>query len=81
MTRQLLLLCAIASLLIAAPLIGAQQKEEPKFKIVQFHMALLKKGPKWERTAKQQRNQILQQHFANVMSMLDTGSRDCRTSG
>jgi len=36
-------------------------------------MALLKKGPKWDGTAEPQRNQILQQHFANVISMLGTG--------
>lgn len=54
-------------------MIWAQQKEEPKLELVQFQMALLKKGPKWEGTAEQQRNQILQQHFANVMSLLDSG--------
>ena len=36
-------------------------------------MALLKKGPKWDATKEQERNSILQQHFANVMSMLDSG--------
>ncbi len=41
--------------------------------MVQFQMALLKKGPKWDATAEQQRGQILRQHFANVMSMLETG--------
>jgi uncharacterized protein YciI len=49
----------------------AQKREEPG--MVQFQMALLKKGPKWGGTAEQQRGEILQQHFANVMSMLDTG--------
>jgi uncharacterized protein YciI len=42
-------------------------------KLVQFHMALLKKGPKWETTAAAERNKILQQHLANVLSMLDSG--------
>ncbi|HXJ43102.1 MAG TPA: YciI family protein [Bryobacteraceae bacterium] len=73
MTRKPILLFAITCLLIAAPLIGAQQEPEPKFKMVQFHMALLKKGPKWDSTAEQQRNQILQRHLANVISMLDSG--------
>ena len=41
--------------------------------MVQFHMALLSKGPKWDGTAEQQRNQILQQHFAKVMSLLSSG--------
>jgi uncharacterized protein YciI len=73
MTVRRILLFAITCLLITAPLVGAQQKEETKLKMVQFHMALLRKGPKWAGTAEEQRNQILRQHFTNVMSMLDTG--------
>ncbi|MDX6497849.1 MAG: uncharacterized protein QOG23_1109 [Blastocatellia bacterium] len=73
MMRKPILLFAIACFLVAAPLIGAQPKEEPKPKMVQFQMALLRKGPKWDGTAELQRKQILQQHFANVMSLLDTG--------
>ncbi len=71
--RKLILLCALACFVIAAQPIGAQPKEDPKFKMVQFQMALLKKGPKWDSTAQPQRKQILQQHFASVISMLDTG--------
>src|SRR6476619_738587 len=56
---------------IASATLTAQKREEPG--MVQFQMALLKKGPKWEATTEQQRGQILQQHFANVMSLLDTG--------
>src|SRR5207253_1238764 len=59
--------------LTVTPLIVAQQKEGPKSKLVQFHMALIKKGPKWDGTDEPQRTQILQQHFANVISMLDSG--------
>jgi uncharacterized protein YciI len=73
MTRKPILLFAIACFLIAAPLIGAQQGEETKHKMVQFQMALLRKGPKWTGTAEPLRKQILQQHFANVMSLLATG--------
>jgi uncharacterized protein YciI len=56
---------------VASPSLIAQKREEPG--MIQFQMALLKKGPKWDRTAEQQRGQILQQHFANVMSLLDAG--------
>jgi len=63
----------VACFLIAAPPIGAQPKDDPKFKLVQFHMALLKKGPKWDSTAQPQRNQILQQHIASVVSLLSSG--------
>jgi len=51
----------------------AEEKRTSAPKLVQFHMALLKKGPKWETTAAVERNKILQQHLANVLSMLDSG--------
>ena len=56
---------------VASATMMAQKREEPG--MVQFQMALLKKGPKWDGTAEQERGQILQQHFANVMTLLDTG--------
>jgi uncharacterized protein YciI len=71
--NKLLLIFITTSSLFAHPLIGAQQKEAPQFKLIQFHMALFKKGPKWQSTPLEQRNQILQQHFANVMSLLSSG--------
>ena len=71
-TKTLLLLLLITCLVAVKPTL-AQQKEEHKSKMVQFHMALLKKGPKWDATKEQERNSILQQHFANVMSLLDSG--------
>jgi uncharacterized protein YciI len=71
--KKLVPLFIVTCSLIVAQLTLAQQKEGPKLKMIQFHMALLKKGPKWDATKTQERNQILQQHFANVMSMLDSG--------
>src|SRR6266852_852031 len=55
----------------AVGLFSPTSAETPK--LVQFHMALLKKGPKWETTPAAERNKILQQHLANVLSMLDSG--------
>ncbi len=49
----------------------AQPKEEHK--LVQFHMAILKKGPKWEMTKELERNAILKQHVDNVVSLLNSG--------
>jgi uncharacterized protein YciI len=49
----------------------AQQKEEHK--LVQFQMAILKKGPQWNSTKEADRNSILKQHFGNVISLLDSG--------
>ena len=50
----------------------AQQKAAPQFKLVQFYLALIKKGPKW--TADENANkQLHEQHFAYVLSLLDSG--------
>ncbi len=51
----------------------ANEKRTSAPKLVQFQMALLKKGPKWETTAAAERGGIMQQHLANVLSMLDSG--------
>jgi len=42
-------------------------------KMVQFQMAILKKGPAWETTKLEERNATLQKHVANVISLLDSG--------
>src|SRR5258708_14706540 len=67
---------AVGIVLSAIVLLNAgsvRPKSELQSKLVQFHMALLKKGPKWEGTPAAERNRILQQHLANVLSMLDSG--------
>src|SRR5437870_160779 len=58
--------------LFLASLSFAQQKEAPP-KLVQFQMAIMKKGPRWDATSQPERNAILQQHFANVVSLLNSG--------
>ncbi|HBB98851.1 MAG TPA: hypothetical protein DC054_26030 [Blastocatellia bacterium] len=57
--------------LILASLTFAQQDESHK--LVQFQMAILKKGPKWDTTKEVERNQILHQHLRNVVSLLQSG--------
>jgi uncharacterized protein YciI len=66
---------AVASFLLMVSLSHAQQKEQPKeeHKLVQFQMAILKKGPKWDATKEQDRNAIMKQHLGNVISMLNSG--------
>jgi len=66
------LIIVIASCFATAQLF-AQQKEEPKSKLVQFQMAIMKKGPKWDATKESERNAILQQHLTNVVALLDSG--------
>lgn len=71
--KSLVLTLALACVFIAPPLLVAQLKEEPKSKLVQFQMALLRKSSKWAATSAAERNKILQQHLTNVLSMLDSG--------
>ncbi|MGQ0760849.1 MAG: YciI family protein [Acidobacteriota bacterium] len=42
-------------------------------KLVQFHMALLKKGPKWDGNSDPAKNPTLKQHLAYFVSLLDSG--------
>ncbi|MFN2576702.1 MAG: YciI family protein [Pyrinomonadaceae bacterium] len=42
-------------------------------KLVQFQMAIMKKGPQWESTRAEQRNQILLKHRENVVFLLESG--------
>ena len=47
--------------------------QEPQHRLVQFQMAIMKKGPAWASTKEPERNQIRQQHLANVLSLLESG--------
>lgn len=62
-------LLVLFTLLCALVPVAAQQKPEPQFKLLEFQMALLKRGPKdllqdWETSA------LRQQHLAYVQSLL-----------
>ena len=71
------LLSCVVLLVVAAPSILSQEKQEPKkgpeHKMVQFHMALLKRGPKWTATQNEETKRLLQQHVDYVTSLLDSG--------
>src|SRR5258708_26292095 len=56
-----------------APLALAQQKKEPQSKLVQFQMAILKKGPKWTGAQAPETQKILHQHLINVLALLYSG--------
>lgn len=53
--------------------VPAQQKEESAPKLVQFHMALLKKGPQWDGVMEPAKNPTLRQHIAYFVSLIDSG--------
>ena len=66
-------LLSIILLLASSPGSQAQPKSEPQFKLVKFHMVLLKKGPKWTATATKETEQMHQAHVAHVISLLENG--------
>lgn len=64
----------ITFLFLAAFLpVPAQEKAKPEFKMVEFHMALLKRGPQWSATETPQRKEIHAQHFAYFSSLIESG--------
>lgn len=72
------LLPGIALLLVISPVAFAQQqqaepKNEPAHKMVEFQMALLKRGPKWTASDDAETKRLKQQHLDYVMSLLDSG--------
>jgi len=60
---------AVAAFLLASAIGPAIAQEN---KMVQFHMALLRKGPQWNSTREAERNTILKQHVENVIELLNT---------
>jgi uncharacterized protein YciI len=61
-----------AVFLVAVPAIAqTQEKKEPEFKLIEFHMALLKRGPKY--SASGVPKNIQAEHVANVVSLLESG--------
>ncbi len=71
------LLTGILFLVVMSPTVSAQEKKETKTKpehnLVQFHMALLKRGPKWSATESVETKRLQDQHVEYVTSLLDSG--------
>jgi len=60
--------------LIALPLTPAREKPTPpQPKLVQFQIALLKKGPNWTAAQTPETRKILHQHLVNVVALLGSG--------
>ncbi|HKP36698.1 MAG TPA: YciI family protein [Pyrinomonadaceae bacterium] len=59
--------------LFAASLSFAQPKDEPQNKLVQFQMALIRKGPKWTDKKSIEIKKLHEKHFNYVLSLLDSG--------
>jgi uncharacterized protein YciI len=67
------LLILFSFVCVTSSLSYAQEKRESTHKLVQFQMAVMKKGPKWETTKEQERKSILEQHIGSVRSLLSSG--------
>ena len=67
------LLTSIILLVVTPPSVTSQQKNEPAHKMVEFHMALLKHGPKWTAEENAETKRLHQEHVNYVTSLLDSG--------
>ena len=72
--RKLLALLSL-TLLFAGPAAGSlkAQQAKPQFKLVQFYMGLLKKGPGWTAVQTDTTTQLHQKHVAYLRSLLESG--------
>ena len=73
MKRLYGLLTSVVLLVVVSPIVSSQQKPEPEHKLVEFHMALLKHGPKWTATQTDETKRLHQDHVNYVISMLEAG--------
>jgi uncharacterized protein YciI len=64
----------VSSLLLVAfvGLAAGQEKAQAEFKMVEFHMALLKRGPNWNAEKTPQKEEVVNHHRAYVVSLLDS---------
>jgi uncharacterized protein YciI len=66
-------LLLVSLLLVGNPTaLFGQEKPAPAFKMVEFHMALLKRGPQWTDKKTPDKTEILAQHLAYFTGLLDS---------
>ena len=64
----------LAALLVAvAAFAPAQDKKEPEHKLIEFHMALLMRGPKWTGAHSEETASLESEQRAYVSSLLESG--------
>jgi len=61
----------VLSLVAAGAIVPAQDQKEPEHKLIEFQMALLKRGPNFN--ASGMPKDLRSAHIANVMSLLESG--------
>ena len=70
-TKKYFLLAGVILLLVCALPVSAQT--EPAHKLIEFHMALLKHGPKWTAEKNAETKRLHEEHLKYVFSLLDSG--------
>src|SRR6476619_236098 len=61
----------VLSVIAVVAIVRAQDKKEPEHKLIEFHMALLKRGPNYN--AAGMPKDLRSGHIASVMSLLESG--------
>jgi uncharacterized protein len=74
MTRALFTIAFVAVVLFPQAIIAqTQEPTKPEFKLIEFQMAILKRGPKWSPNFAKDAPTVRQQHVEYVQSLLKSG--------
>ena len=73
MKTTIISLLITGMLMFMPPATHSQQKSEPQYKLVQFYLGLLKKGPGWTATHTEETDSLHQKHVAYIKSLLESG--------
>lgn len=71
--KQILIASLIVLFAFSSAMPQAQEKKEPQFKLIEFHMALLKRGPKWTGENNSQTKELESAQRDYAMSLIDSG--------
>ena len=64
--------CAVLASILVLALSAFAQTESPN-RLIQFHMAIVKKGPNWTDAKNEQYQKVRQEHRAYVTSLMESG--------
>src|SRR5688572_11791984 len=75
---KLTLVLTLAMMLCGTVVVAQEQKQEqkkaePQHKLLEFQMALMKRGPKWSTDPGKESPEVQQKHVAYVQSMIESG--------
>jgi uncharacterized protein YciI len=68
-----LLATFLVTFLFAFPVVSQNQQQNPASKLVEFHMAIMKRGPNWTKTPGTDAVKVQKDHVAYVQSLLESG--------